>query len=82
LLALSGPHQFTAIAYLYTQGNLTRCGIFRVDKLISANQKNVAVVFEQMKEELENHHTKHYLGSRHNRRHPTVEKIIDIVKLN
>jgi hypothetical protein len=49
---------------------------------LSANQKNVAAVFEEMKEELELHHDKHAIGSRHNRRHPNVEKIKEVVDLN
>ncbi len=49
---------------------------------LSANQKNVAAVFEEMKQELEEHHDKHAIGSRHNRRHPNVEKIAQIVNLN
>ena len=49
---------------------------------LSANQKNVAVVFEQMREQLEQHHDQHQLGSRHNRRHPLIEKIIERVSLN
>ena len=49
---------------------------------LSANQKNVSVVFEEMKEELEEHHDKHNIGSRHNRRHPNVGKIKDLVRLD
>jgi hypothetical protein len=49
---------------------------------LSANQKNVAIVFEEMKEELEEHHDKHAIGSRHNRRHPKIEKIAEIVSLS
>lgn len=49
---------------------------------LSANQKNVAAVFEEMKQELEHHHDKHAIGSRHNRRHPNVEKIKDLVSLS
>jgi hypothetical protein len=49
---------------------------------LSANQKNVSVVFEEMKQELEQHHERHQLGSRHNRRHPNVEKIAALVNLN
>lgn len=48
---------------------------------LSANQKNVAIVFEEMKEELEHHHDKHAIGSRHNRRHPQIEKIAELVSL-
>ena len=49
---------------------------------LSANQKNVSSVFEEMKEELEKHHERHAIGSRHNRRHPNIEKIKDLVNLN
>jgi hypothetical protein len=49
---------------------------------LSANQKNVSVVFEELKEELDKHHDKHQLGSRHNRRHPNVEKIKEVVNLS
>jgi hypothetical protein len=49
---------------------------------LSANQKNVSVVFEEMKEELEEHHDKYNIGSRHNRRHPNVGKIKDLVRLD
>jgi hypothetical protein len=49
---------------------------------LSANQKHVAAVFDVMKDELEEHHERHAIGSRHNRRHPNVEKIVDIVHLN
>lgn len=49
---------------------------------LSANQKNVSVVFEEMKQELEQHHDHHKIGSRHNRRHPDVEKIAQLVNLN
>lgn len=49
---------------------------------LSANQKNVAAVFEEMKDELEEHHDKHQIGSRHNRRHPNMEKIKELVNLN
>jgi hypothetical protein len=49
---------------------------------LSANQKNVAAVFEELKEELEHHHDRHKIGSRHNRRHPNVEKIKEVVSLN
>jgi hypothetical protein len=49
---------------------------------LSANQKNVSVVFEEMKEELEEHHERHKIGSRHNRRHPNLEKITQIINLN
>lgn len=49
---------------------------------LSANQKNVSVVFEEMKEELELHHERHKIGSRHNRRHPEIEKITEILSLN
>jgi hypothetical protein len=48
---------------------------------LSANQKNVAAVFEEMQEELEQHHDHHKIGSRHNRRHPRIEKIIEVVNL-
>jgi hypothetical protein len=49
---------------------------------LSANQKNVSVVFEEMKQELEEHHERHKIGSRHNRRHPNLEKITQLVNLN
>jgi hypothetical protein len=49
---------------------------------LSANQKNVTIVFEEMKHELEEHLERHAIGSRHNRRHPNVEKIAEIVSLN
>ncbi len=49
---------------------------------LSANQKNVATVFEELKDELEEHHDKHKIGSRHNRRHPDVGKIKEIVSLS
>lgn len=49
---------------------------------LSANQKNVRVVFEEMKQELEEHHERHAIGSRHNRRHPNLEKIAQLVNLN
>lgn len=48
---------------------------------LSANQKHVAAVFEEMKEELEQHHDKHAIGSRHNRKHPNIEKIIENITL-
>jgi hypothetical protein len=48
----------------------------------SANQKNVAAVFEELKEALEHHHEKHQIGSRHNRRHPKIEKIAELVSLS
>ncbi|MGI0483781.1 protelomerase family protein [Pantanalinema rosaneae CENA516] len=48
---------------------------------LSANQKTVAIVFEQMQAELEQHHDKHQIGSRHNRRHPDIEKIVEAVTL-
>lgn len=47
----------------------------------SASQNNVAAVFEELKEEMDDHHDKHQLGSRHNRRHPMIEIIQDKVKL-
>lgn len=49
---------------------------------LSANQNNVSTVFEEMKQELEQHHDQHHLGSRHNRRHPKIEKIAHLVSLN
>jgi hypothetical protein len=49
---------------------------------LSANQKNVAAVFEEMKQELEHHHDKHQIGSRHNRRHPKIEKINKLISLS
>jgi hypothetical protein len=49
---------------------------------LSANQKNVSVVFDEMKDQLDNHHDKHHLGSRHNRRHPNIGKIKEVVTLN
>lgn len=49
---------------------------------LSANQKYVSLVFDELKDELEHHHDKHLLGSRHNRRHPNLEKIKEIVTLN
>jgi len=55
--------------------------LLRVNGL-SANQKNVSVVFEEMKQELEEHHERHAIGSRHNRRHPNIEKIKELVNLN
>jgi hypothetical protein len=48
---------------------------------LSANQNNVSTVFEQMKQELEQHHDHHNLGSRHNRRHPDISKIAQLVSL-
>jgi hypothetical protein len=48
---------------------------------LSANQNNVSTVFEQMKQELEQHHDQHHLGSRHNRRHPDISKIAHLVSL-
>lgn len=49
---------------------------------LSANQKHVAIVFEELKEELEKHHDQHQIGSRHNRRHPDLGKIAEIIDLN
>jgi hypothetical protein len=49
---------------------------------LSANQNNVSTVFEEMKQELEQHHDQHHLGSRHNRRHPDISKIAQLVSLN
>lgn len=49
---------------------------------MSANQKNVAQVFEEMKQELDHHHGQHGIGSRHNRRHPQVEKIAQVISLS
>lgn len=49
---------------------------------LSANQANVSTVFAQMKQELEQHHDQHHLGSRHNRRHPDLSKITQFVSLN
>lgn len=48
---------------------------------LSANQKNVSVVFEELKHVLEEHHDKHKIGSRHNRRHPNIEKIAESIDL-
>jgi hypothetical protein len=48
---------------------------------LSANQNNVSTVFEEMREELEQHHDQHHLGSRHNRRHPDISKIAHLVSL-
>lgn len=42
-----------------------------------ANQKTVSTVFDELKLELESHHDKHKLGSRHNRRHPNIKLIAD-----
>jgi hypothetical protein len=55
--------------------------LLRVNGL-SANQKNVAIVFEEMKQELELHHERHAIGSRHNRRHPNIEKIAQLITLS
>lgn len=49
---------------------------------LSVNQKNVAAVFEELKEELDNHHDKHAIGSRHNRRRPNLGKIKESINLN
>ena len=49
---------------------------------LSANQKHVAAVFDELKTELEKHHEQHEIGSRHNRRHPNLEKIAEIIELN
>ncbi len=49
---------------------------------LSAHQKNVATVFEELKDELEHHHDKHAIGSRHNRRHPNIAKIAESINLN
>ena len=49
---------------------------------LSANQNNVSTVFEEMKQELEQHHDQHHLGSRHNRRHPDISKIAQLVSLD
>jgi hypothetical protein len=49
---------------------------------LSANQKNVSVVFDELKQELEHHHERHAIRSRHNRRHPNIEKITQLVNLN
>lgn len=49
---------------------------------LSANQNNVSTVFEEMKQELEQHHDQHHLGSRHNRRHPDISKIAQLVSIN
>jgi hypothetical protein len=35
-----------------------------------------------LKQESELHHDKHHLGSRHNRRHPNVEKFAEKVNLD
>ncbi|OLP19846.1 hypothetical protein BST81_03470 [Leptolyngbya sp. 'hensonii'] len=48
---------------------------------MSANQKLVAQVFEEMKAELEHHHDRHGMGSRHNRRHPDLTKIVQQINL-
>ena len=48
---------------------------------LSANQNNVSTVFEEMKQALEQHHDQHHLGSRHNRRHPDISKIAQLVSL-
>jgi hypothetical protein len=48
---------------------------------LSANQNNVSTVFEEMKQELEQHHDQHHLGSRHNRRHPNISKIAQLVSI-
>jgi len=49
---------------------------------LSANQNNVSTVFEEMRQELEQHHDQHHLGSRHNRRHPDISKIAQLVSLD
>lgn len=49
---------------------------------LSANQNNVSTVFEEMRQELEQHHDQHHLGSRHNRKHPNIEKIAQLVSLD
>ncbi|HEY9908715.1 MAG TPA: protelomerase family protein, partial [Thermosynechococcaceae cyanobacterium] len=51
-------------------------------KGLSANQNSVSTVFEEMREELEQHHDQHHLGSRHNRRHPDISKIAQLVSLD
>ena len=48
---------------------------------LSANQNNVSTVFEEMKQALEQHHDQHHLGSRHNRRHPDISKVAQLVSL-
>ncbi|HEY9747690.1 MAG TPA: protelomerase family protein [Allocoleopsis sp.] len=49
---------------------------------LSANQNNVSTVFEEMKQTLEQHHDHHHLGSRHNRRHPDISMIAQLVSIN
>nr|WP_290225262.1 protelomerase family protein [Trichocoleus desertorum] len=49
---------------------------------LSANQNNVSTVFEEMQQALEQHHDQHHLGSRHNRRHPDISKIAQLVFLD
>ncbi|MBD2327879.1 protelomerase family protein [Alkalinema sp. FACHB-956] len=46
-----------------------------------ANQKNVAAVFAELQDELDHHHHQHRIGSRHNRRHPNLGTIADLVNL-
>lgn len=48
---------------------------------LSANQKNVATVFEELKVELEHHHDCHKITSRHNRKHPNLKKIVELISL-
>lgn len=43
----------------------------------SANQNSVAIAFDEMRAEMENHQ----LGSRHNRHHPLIDLIKDQVSL-
>ena len=49
---------------------------------LSANQNLVGTVFEEMRQALEQHHDHHNLGSRHNRRHPDLAKIAQLVPLS
>lgn len=49
---------------------------------LSANQKLVAAVFQELKQELELHHDRHHIGSRHNRTHPDLAKIAEIITLD
>ncbi|MBL1178200.1 protelomerase family protein [Pantanalinema sp. GBBB05] len=49
---------------------------------LSANQKNVAAVFDELKHELDQHHDEHAIRSRHNRRHPDIAKIVEVAALD
>lgn len=49
---------------------------------LSANQKNVAAVFDELKDELDRHHDEHAIRSRHNRRHPDITKIAEVAELD